>query len=181
MASQIKENQRFGRLRTVSIFLTRSRMDFATGLVFVLVFIIFVSACFCARGDRSRRRGGHLLSPLSGLWPSDDDHTSGFGFKFAFIILRICMHSAHSKCNTGSVNLSDIFNSRYGVVRPSSCPMLCSYFQNCRKIKYRSPIESIEWFKEKSQPPPGFSKKLQRVNHMLLDIMYRRPHIELHP
>ena len=135
------------------------RNGFCNGACFcACIYYICIFACFCARGDRSRRRGGHLLSPLSCLWPSDDDQTSRFG------TIQICFHyswnmCAHSKYDTGSVNLSEFFNSSYGVARPSSCPMLCPYFQNCRKIKYRSPKESIEWFKEMSQPPPSFSKK----------------------
>ena len=143
-------------------------MDFATGLVFVLVHIYYICilACFCARGDRSRRRGGHLLSPLSGLWPSDDDHTNGIA------TIQICfLYSWSMYAQQVQYRISK-FN-RYGVVQPSLCPILCPYFQNCKIMKYRSPKESKERFKDKSQPPPRFSKKLQWGNHVLLDDIFR--------
>ena len=90
-----KEDQHFGRLRTALNFLTRSRRDFATGLVFVQN-IIFVSLpvsvlVATAVGALAATFCRHFLA--CGHWtmiiPAESPQ-----FKLAFIILVFCMHMA---------------------------------------------------------------------------------------
>ena len=71
-------------------------MDFATRLVFVLVFIIFVSLLVSvlvatAVGAVAATFCRHFLA--CGHWTMIKP-TDSAQFKFAFIILEICMHTA---------------------------------------------------------------------------------------